>query len=561
MRLLRAVETAREFLMRREKRMKRQTEDKLIEQMTSGLRRGTANDKARRAQTGTLTTRQGHPVTNNQSTRTVGNRGPATLENYQFLEKITHFDRERVPERVVHARGAGAHGFFEAYGKVGNEPISKYTRAKLFQKKGKKTPVFVRFSTVIHSSTSPETLRDPRGFAVKFYTEDGNWDLVGNNLKVFFIRDAIKFPDVIHSLKPDPVTNIQDTRRVFDFMSQTPEATHMITWLFSPWGIPASYRFMEGSGVNTYKWYNAAGEGVLIKYHWVPKQGVKNLTQAQAEHIQGKNFNHATQDLYEAIESGDYPEWEFCVQIMSDDEHPELPFDPLDDTNIWPEDQFPLLPVGRMVLNKNPENYFAEVEQASFGTGVLVDGLDFSDDKMLVGRTLSYSDTQRHRVGANYLQLPINAPRCAVATNQRDGQMAYKVDVAPGANPHVNYEPNSLGGLQEAEPAGEDHTPYVEGRLVREKVTRQDDFTQAGERYRTFEDWERDDLINNLVGALAPCTKDIQKRMISMFKKCDEEYGRRVEDGLKMMNAKMMGSEKMTAKKPAKKAAKKSGKK
>src|SRR5438270_12640389 len=225
-----------------------------------------------------LTTRQGHPVTDNQNLRTVGNRGPATLENYQFLEKISQFDRERIPERVVHARGAGAHGYFEAYGAVGNEPVAKYTRAKLFQEKGKRTPVFVRFSTVIHGTHSPETLRDPRGFAVKFYTEDGNWDLVGNNLKVFFIRDAIKFPDLIHSQKPDPVTNIQDPRRIFDFISLTPEATHMVTWLFSPWGIPADYRHMQGSGVNTYKWYNNDGEGVLIKYHWVPKQGVRNLT-------------------------------------------------------------------------------------------------------------------------------------------------------------------------------------------------------------------------------------------------------------------------------------------
>ena len=519
--------------------MKRQADETLIQQLAGGSKSGTINDRAGKATTGTLTTRQGHPVTNNQSTRTVGNRGPTTLENYPFLEKITHFDRERIPERVVHARGAGAHGYFEAYGTVGDEPIAKYTRAKLFQEKGKQTPLFVRFSTVAHGGTSPETLRDPRGFAVKFYTEDGNWDLVGNNLKVFFIRDAIKFPDVIHAFKPDPVTNIQDTRRIFDFISQTPEATHMITWLFSPWGIPASYRFMEGSGVNTYKWYNEAGEGVLIKYHWVPKQGVKGLTQEQAEKIQAKSFNHATQDLYEAIERGDSPEWEFCVQIMSDDEHPELPFDPLDDTNIWPEDQFPLLPVGKMVLNKNPENYFAEVEQASFGTGVLVDGLDFSDDKMLQGRTLSYSDTQRHRVGANYLQLPINAPKRGVATNQRDGQMTYKVDLAEGANPHVNYEPSSLGGLKEAKPAGADHTPYVEGKLVREKVSRQDDFAQAGERYRAHEDWERDDLIHNLVGALAPCTDDIRGRMIENFKKCDEDYGRRVEEGLQMMGEKM----------------------
>ncbi|MBA4185765.1 MAG: catalase, partial [Acidobacteria bacterium] len=345
-----------------------------------------------------LTNRQGHPVYDNQNSRTVGDRGPTTLENYQFLEKVTHFDRERIPERVVHARGAGAKGYFEAYGTAGDEPVSKFTRAKLFQEKGKKTPVFVRFSTVIHGGTSPETLRDPRGFATKFYTEDGNWDLVGNNLPVFFIRDAIKFPDVIHSLKPDPVTNRQDPQRIFDFMSLTPESMHMLSFLFSPRGIPQDYRHQDGFGVNTYKWYNNEGVGVLVKYHWKTKQGIKSLTQAQASEIQATNFNHATQDLYEAIERGDFPEWELCVQIMSDDEHPELDFDPLDDTKTWDEEQFPLLPVGRMVLNENPKNYFAEVEQIAFGTGVLVDGLDFSDDKMLQGRTMSYSDTQRYRV-------------------------------------------------------------------------------------------------------------------------------------------------------------------
>jgi catalase len=512
--------------------MSRKTEDQLMEQLAAGIGAGTVNDKAGQAKTGTLTTRQGHPVSNNQSMRTVGNRGPATLENYQFIEKITHFDRERVPERVVHARGAGAHGYFEAYGKVGDEPVSKYTRAKLFQEKGKRTPLFVRFSTVAGGKDSPETLRDPRGFAVKFYTEDGNWDLVGNNLKVFFIRDAIKFPDLIHASKPDPVTNLSDSRRSFDFFSHTPEATHMVTFVQSPWGIPASYRFMEGAGVNTYKWYNEACEGVLVKYHWVPKQGVKSLTQEQANAIQARNFNHATQDLYEAIERGDFPEWEMCVQIMSDEEHPELPFDPLDDTNIWPEDQFPLRPVGRMVLDRNPSNYFAEVEQASFGTGVLVDGLDFSDDKMLQGRTLSYSDTQRHRVGANYLQLPINAPKVRATTNQRDGQMALHVDLADGGNPHVNYEPSSLGGLKEAEPECGEYTPEVSGKLVREKVARQDDFAQAGALYRAFEDWERDDLISNLVGALTPCTPDIQDRMIDYFTRADADYGRRVAEGL-----------------------------
>lgn len=479
-----------------------------------------------------LTTRQGHPVSDNQNLRTVGSRGPATLENYQFLEKITHFDRERVPERVVHARGAGAHGYFEAYGTVGNEPVSKYTRAKLFQQQGKRTPVFVRFSSVIHGGHSPETLRDPRGFATKFYTEDGNWDLVGNNLKVFFIRDAMKFPDLVHAFKPDPITNRQDGERIFDFISGTPEAMHMITFLFSPWGIPANYRHMQGSGVNTYKWVNAAGEAVLVKYHWEPKQGIRNLTQAQAEEIQGKNFNHATQDLYDAIERADFPEWELCVQIMSDDEHPELDFDPLDDTKIWPTDQFPFLPVGKMVLNKNPENYFAEVEQAAFGTGVLVDGLDFSDDKMLQGRTFSYSDTQRHRVGTNYLQLPINAPKKQVATNQRDGQMTYKVDTAPGQNPHVNYEPSTMNGLKEAPKAGKDHTPHYDASLVRQKIERTNDFKQAGERYRAFEDWERDDLILNLVNTLAPAQKHIQDKMVELFTQCDADYGRRVAEGL-----------------------------
>jgi catalase len=492
----------------------------------------TDNRMAAGEQQSTLTTRQGHPVYDNQNVRTVGNRGPTTLENYQFIEKITHFDRERIPERVVHARGAGAHGFFEAYGTVGDEPVSKYTRAKLFQEKGKRTPVFVRFSTVGHGGHSPETLRDPRGFAVKFYTEDGNWDLVGNNLKIFFIRDAIKFPDLIHSQKPDPVTNRQSGERIFDFICNTPEALHMTTFLFSPWGIPANYRQMQGSGVNTYKWVNAAGEAVLVKYHWEPKQGIKNLTQAEAEQIQAKNFNHATQDLYEAIERGDYPEWELLVQIMSDDDHPELDFDPLDDTKIWPEDQFPWLPVGRMVLNRNPQNYFAEVEQSAFGTGVLVDGLDFSDDKMLQGRTLSYSDTQRYRVGPNYLQLPINAPKKHVATNQRDGQMTFHVDLAPGANPHVNYEPSSLGGLKESPRAGKEYTPRVEGNLVRQAIDRTNNFKQAGERYRAFEDWERDDLILNLVNTLKPAHEIIQKRMVWLFSQCDTDYGRRVAEGL-----------------------------
>lgn len=483
-----------------------------------------------------LTNRQGHPITDNQNMRTVGNRGPATLENYHFIEKLSHFDRERIPERVVHARGAGAHGYFEAYGKVGDEPVAKYTRAKLFQEKGKRTPVFVRFSSVIHGGHSPETLRDPRGFATKFYTEDGNWDLVGNNLKIFFIRDAIKFPDMIHAFKPDPVTNIQDSGRFFDFVANSPEATHMVTFVYSPWGIPANYRQMQGSGVNTYKWVNAQGEAVLVKYHWEPLQGIRNLTQKEADEIQSKNFNHATQDLYEAIERGDFPEWELNVQIMSDGEHPELDFDPLDDTKLWPTDKFPFLPVGKMTLNKNPENYFAEVEQAAFGTGVLVDGLDFSDDKMLQGRTFSYSDTQRYRVGSNYLQLPINAPKKHVATNQRDGQMAFYVDIAPGQNPHINYEPSSLGGLQETHRGDKPHEPAYNAKLVRESIDRTNDYKQAGETYRSFDEWEREDLICNLADGLSVCAPSIREQMLEHFTKADPDYGKRVAEALKKVD-------------------------
>ncbi|GGO61309.1 catalase [Nonomuraea cavernae] len=480
-----------------------------------------------------LTNRQGHPVYDNQNQRTVGARGPATLENYQFLEKISHFDRERIPERVVHARGVTSHGFFEAYGRLGDEPISRYTRAKIFQEEGKRTDVAVRFSTVIGGRDSAETARDPRGFAIKFYTEDGNWDLVGNNLAVFFIRDAIKFPDVIHALKPDPVTFRQEPARIFDFMSQTPESIHMLVNLFSPRGIPADYRHMQGFGVNTYKWVNQQGETVLVKYHWMPKQGVRSMTEADAAAVQANDLGHATRDLHEAIDRGDYPEWELLVQVMSDDEHPELDFDPLDDTKVWPENEFPARPVGRMVLNRNVDNNFAENEQISFGTGVLIDGLDFSDDKMLVGRTFSYSDTQRYRVGPNYLQLPINQARNSpVRTNQRDGQMTYFVDTA-GESPHINYEPSLVDGLREADyPTVDEQGPVISGRLTRKRIPRTNDYVQAGQRYLLMEQWERDDLVDNFITALKQCDPRVQERMVWHFLLVEDDLGLRVGEGL-----------------------------
>jgi catalase len=480
-----------------------------------------------------LTNRQGHPVYDNQNQRTVGARGPATLENYQFLEKVSHFDRERIPERVVHARGTTAFGYFESFGTWGEEPLARYTRARLFAAPGKRTDVAVRFSTVIGGRDSSEAARDPRGFAVKFYTEDGNWDLVGNNLAVFFIRDAIKFPDVIHALKPDPVTFRQEPNRIFDFMSQTPESMHMLVNLFSPRGIPADYRHQQGFGVNTYKWVNEQGETHLVKYHWMPKQGVRSMTEADAVNIQAVELGHATKDLRDAIERGDYPEWELRVQMMSDEEHPELDFDPLDDTKVWPENEFPALPVGRMVLNRPVSNNFAENEQISFGTGVLVDGLDFSDDKMLVGRTFSYSDTQRYRVGPNYLQLPVNqAKNAEVRTNQRDGLMTYYVDRG-GENPHVNYEPSITGGHREAQyPTHDEQGPEIRGRLTRTRIPRPNDYLQAGQRYLLMQNWERDDLVHNLVMALSQCDRPIQERMVWHFLLVEDDLGLRVGEGL-----------------------------
>ena len=416
---------------------------------------------------------------------------------------------------------------------IGDEPASTYTRARLFQEKGKKTPLAIRFSTVIGGRDSSEVARDPRGFAVKFYTEDGNWDLVGNNLAVFFIRDAIKFPDVIHSLKPYPVTFRQEPNRIFDFMSQTPESMHMLTHLFSPRGIPASYRHMEGFGVNTYKMVNAAGDTVLVKYHFHPRQGIACLTAAEAEKVQGKDFGSASKDLFTAIERGDYPPWDMYVQVMEDHDHPELDWDPLDDTKIWPEKDFPLRHVGVMTLNRNVENFFDENEQIAMGTGVLVDGLDFSDDKMLVGRTFSYSDTQRYRVGTNYLQLPVNrAKNARVSTNYDGGQMSFGRDLAPGQNPHVNFEPSIHNGLHEAEREAPSNPPEIRGRLTRSVLERRNDYVQARGRYCTMMQWERDDLVLNMGTLLGDCERDVQERMVWHFMLVHDDYGNRVGEML-----------------------------
>ena len=477
-----------------------------------------------------LTTNQGVPVSDNQNSITVGQRGPVLLQDVHLIEKMAHFDRERIPERVVHARGAGAHGYFQVY-----KSMKKYTCAKFLQDPVKQTPVFVRFSTVVGSRGSADTARDPRGFAVKFYTEEGNYDLVGNNLPVFFIRDAIKFPDMVHSFKPAPDTNIPTSSsansRFWDFISLTPESTHMITWLFSDRGTVKSYRTMEGFGVNTYKWVNAKGKAVYIKYHWKPSAGVHSIDRHEAARLAGEDPDIATRDLHDTIASGKTVDYELNVQIMQIADELKQTFDPLDTTKTWPEDKFPLMPVGKMVLNRNPENFFAEVEQAAFCPASIVPGIELSDDKLLQGRIFSYADTQRYRLGANYLQLPINRPRVPVNNNQRDGVMQY----APYSGGTVNYEPNTLtSGMPREAPITPTSQHHLEGDVMRQKISLTNDFEQAGQRYRSLSKIDQDHLIDNIVDSLGKAIKPIQQRMVENLTKADPEMGKRVAKGLKL---------------------------
>jgi len=477
-----------------------------------------------------LTTNQGVRVTDNQNSLTVGERGPVLLQDVHLIEKLAHFDRERIPERVVHAKGAGAHGYFQVY-----ESMAKYTCAKFLQDPKKKTPVFVRFSTVVGARGSADTARDPRGFAVKFYTEDGNYDLVGNNLPVFFIRDAIKFPDMVHAFKPAPDTNIPTSSsansRFWDFISLTPESTHMITWLFSDRGTVKSYRKMEGFGVNTYKWVNAKGKAVYVKYHWKPKAGIETVDRHEATRLAGEDPDIATRDLHETIASGKTAEYELYVQIMEIDDELKQDFDPLDATKTWPEDEFPLIPVGRMMLDRNPENYFAETEQAAFCPASIVPGIDFSADKLLQGRVFSYADTQRHRLGANYLQLPINRPQVPVNNNQRDGAMQY----ASYGGGTVNYEPNTLaGGMPHEAPATPTEDYHITGKVGRQKISLTNDFRQAGERYRSLGKVDQDHLVDNIIDSVGKANKQIQQRMVANLTKADAEFGKRVAKGLKL---------------------------
>ncbi len=471
-----------------------------------------------------FTTNEGSPVSDDQNSLTIGNNGHVMLQDIHLIEKLAHFNRERIPERIVHAKGAGAGGYFEV-----TKDLTKFTKAKFLSEVGKRTEVFVRFSTVGGEKGSADAERDPRGFAVKFYTEEGNYDLVGNNTPVFFIRDPLKFPDFIHTQKRNPGTNLKDANMFWDFLSLTPESLHQVTILFSDRGTPRSYRNMNGYGSHTFKWYNEQGECFWVKYHFKTDQGVQNLTGLEAENMKGKDPDHATRDLNDAIKNGDFPSWTVQIQIMPVSEAENYRFDVFDVTKVWPHGDYPPMDIGKMVLNRNPSNYFAEVEQAAFSPANFVPGIGASPDKMLQGRLFAYNDAHRYRLGPNYLLLPVNQPKGVKVKNyQRDGFMRFDGNQADSPN----YYPNSFGGpepdITAAEPVFE-----VSGKVARQPYMHpNNDFVQPGNLYRLMNDVDRDHLIGNITSHIKNANKEIQRRQIQIFYKADPEYGQRIAESL-----------------------------
>lgn len=481
-------------------------------------------DKADAKAPRTLTTSFGAPVDDDQNTLTLGSPGPALLQDIHLVEKLAHFNRERIPERVVHAKGAGAYGYFEA-----TQDVSKLTRAK-FLTPGKRTEVVVRFSTVGGEKGSADSERDPRGFALRFYTEEGNYDLVMNNTPVFFIRDPLKFPDFIHTQKRNPATNCKDPDMFWDFLSLTPESVHQVTILFSDRGTPYSYRHMNGYSGHTFMWYNDKGEHVWVKYHFKTEQGVRNLTREEAIRLAGEDPDHATRDLYNTIAAGQEAAWQVYVQVMKPEEATSYRFDPFDITKVWPHKDYPLIPIGRLVLNRNPENYFAEVEQAAFAPSNFVPGVGPSPDKMLQGRLFAYADAHRYRLGANYASLPVNAPRAAAAANyQRDGFMRF--DHNGKGSP--NYYPNSFEGPR-PEPAAALPALSVAGLAARQPYQHpNDDFVQPRALYaQVLSDTDRAHLVHNIAAHLKNAQQRIQLRQAALFYKVHQDYGTRVAQGL-----------------------------
>lgn len=483
-----------------------------------------------------ITTASGIPVADNQNSVTAGPRGGILLQDFHLIEKLQHFNRERIPERVVHAKGSGAYGTFTV-----THDISRYTKAKLFNQIGKQTETFVRFSTVGGEKGSADTERDPRGFAVRFYTEEGNWDLAGNNTPMFFIKDPIKFPDFVHTQKRDPQTNLKSPTMVWDFWSKAPESLHQVTMLFSDRGTPDGYRHMDGFGSHTFSLINAAGERVWVKWHFKTQQGIKNLSPAEASRLAGTDPDYAQRDLFGAIAKGDFPKWDVFVQIATDAElaawEQRTGWNPFDLTKVWPHADFPRRPVGVLELNRNPDNYHAEVEQVAFSPANVVPGMGYSPDKMLQGRLFAYHDAQLYRVGTNHQHLPVNRPRCPFHHQQRDGAMA-GLDGTNNGGAAANYDtvsaqgsaPQGLGHSDAGWPLT-GHSGRFDGR------GQEDDYTQAGNLFRLLPAEEKKRLIDNIAGSLGNVSADIQARQLAHFDKADPAYGAGIRAALQRRGA------------------------
>ncbi|MGF1615950.1 MAG: catalase [Gammaproteobacteria bacterium] len=471
-----------------------------------------------------LTMTNGAPVSDNQNVLTAGPRGPILLQDIWFLEKLAHFDREVIPERRMHAKGSGAYGTFTV-----THDITPYTKAKLFSTVGEKTEVFLRFSTVAGERGAADAERDIRGFAVKFYTEEGNWDMVGNNTPVFFLRDPLKFPDLNHAVKRDPRTNMRSAQSNWDFWTLLPEALHQITILMSDRGNPRSYRHMHGFGSHTFSFINAKNERYWVKFHFKSQQGIENLTDEEAAKLIGQDRESHQKDLYESIESGNYPRWNFKVQIMPERDAATYRFHPFDLTKVWSHKDYPLIDVGVLELNRNPENYHAEVEQAAFNPANVVPGIGFSPDKMLQGRLFSYGDAQRYRLGVNHAQIPVNAPRCPVHSFHRDGAM--RVDGNFGST--KGYEPNSLGEWQE-QPDSKQPPLAIHGAADHWNHRADDDdyYTQPGDLFRLMHAAQQQLLFENTARSLGGASIEVQKRHIGNCLKADPAYGQGVAAAL-----------------------------
>ena len=481
-----------------------------------------------------LTTNQGLRINDDQNSLKSGERGPTLLEDFHFREKVTHFDHERIPERIVHARGAAAHGIFELY-----ESMSAYTKAAFLQKAGAKTPVFVRFSTVAGSRGSTDLARDVRGFAVKFYTEEGNYDLVGNNMPVFFIQDAVKFPDLIHAVKPEPHNEIPQAASAhdtfWDFISLMPESAHMVMWLMSDRAIPRSYRMMEGFGVHTFRLVNEQGQGTFVKFHWKPLLGMHSVVWDEAKKISGNDPDFHRRDLWEAIEAGAYPEWELGVQLIPEEDEHKFNFDLLDPTKLVPEELVPVLRIGKMTLNRNPDNFFAETEQVAFHPGHIVSGIDFSNDPLLQGRLFSYTDTQLIRLGGpNFHEIPVNRPIAPLHNNQRDGYMRQQINRS-----RTSYEPNSIGGgcpMQARERMGGfvSYAEKIEGKKIRARSESFfDHFSQAALFYNSQSDVEKSHIVKAFCFELGKVEiAAIRERMVGVLEQVDSSLAERVARGL-----------------------------